>query len=194
VAQESVHTRDIGVIHRAKKGELLSGDEYLIHDLGEKLFVAVIDGLGHGPKAHEAAVTIKSVFKEQIEKGNLALPMLFDLAHKRAAATRGGVVGAALVDYTRKRISFLGVGNISMKCIGKNGNESPVSVDGIVGYTMDRKNFKTSRSKRDKFLSCIRTASRNATERRLSEITPAFPCKNWSKKLWMASAGPIGTM
>lgn len=140
--QESVHTRDIGVVHRAKKGELKSGDDYLIHDLGEKLFVAVIDGLGHGPKAHEAAVTIKSVFKEQIEKGNLALPMLFDLAHKRAAATRGGVVGAALVDYTRKRISFLGVGNIAMKCVGKNGNESPLSVDGIVGYTMDRKKLQ----------------------------------------------------
>lgn len=140
--QESLPTREIGIVHRAKKGELKSGDDYLIRDLGEKLFIAVIDGLGHGPKAHEAAATIKSAFMDQIEKGNLNLPFLFDHAHKRAAATRGGVVGAALVDYARKRIFFLGVGNISVKCVGQNGNESPLSVDGIVGYTMDRKKLQ----------------------------------------------------
>jgi len=133
--------QDIGVIHRPKKGELISGDDYLIHGLPGKLFLAVIDGLGHGPKAHEAATTIKSVFEEQIAKGNLNLMLMFDLAHKRAAATRGAVVAAAVTDAARKRISFLGIGNISIKLVGKNGNDSPISTDGIVGYSMERKKF-----------------------------------------------------
>jgi serine/threonine protein phosphatase PrpC len=139
--QEKDLAQDIGVIHRPKKGELVSGDDYLIQRLPDKLFLIVIDGLGHGPKAHEAATTIKSVFQEQIAKGNLNLMLMFDLAHKRAASTRGGVVAAALMDAARKRISFLGVGNISIKLVGNNGNDSPISTDGIVGYTMERKKF-----------------------------------------------------
>ena len=133
--------QDIGIIHKPKKGELVSGDDYLIQRVDDKLFLTVIDGLGHGPKAHEAATTIKSAFQDQIKKGNLNLMLMFDIAHKRAASTRGGVVAAAVVDTARKRISFLGIGNISIKLVGKNGNDSPITTDGIVGYTMERKKF-----------------------------------------------------
>ena len=130
---------DIGIYCKCKKGEIENGDDYLIKEIGDKLFIAVIDGLGHGPKASEAAITIKKAFNDQLSKGHLSLPLLFDIAHSRAGATRGGVVGAVLIDFKKEIMSYMGVGNITARLIGENENENFISTDGIVGYIMERK-------------------------------------------------------
>ena len=44
-----------GAINRNKPGNRVSGDAYLFHENGNHTLVALIDGLGAGEAAHEAA-------------------------------------------------------------------------------------------------------------------------------------------
>jgi serine phosphatase RsbU (regulator of sigma subunit) len=51
---------DYSSLIRPCAGEQLSGDMVVIQTLERGLFVAVVDVLGHGPKAHELTLVIQA--------------------------------------------------------------------------------------------------------------------------------------
>ena len=82
----------------------------------------IIDGLGHGPAAHEAAQAALSTFPGSVRDGDLR--DWFKRAHWAMRPTRGGVVGLVRIDFDSRSVSFAGVGNVAGRLMGY---ESPGS-------------------------------------------------------------------
>ena len=60
-AARITRVREVGVIGRPIEGEDLNGDDALVRRIGDALVAIVIDGLGHGVEAREAALVVKRV-------------------------------------------------------------------------------------------------------------------------------------
>nr|WP_089107350.1 SpoIIE family protein phosphatase [Streptomyces hyaluromycini] len=90
-------------------GDGESGDAWAVVP-DRRLSAVVVDGLGHGPAAAVAAHAAITVF----ERETVADPARFiQRAHEAMRATRGGVLGACLIDPERGELTFVAVGNIT---------------------------------------------------------------------------------
>ncbi len=107
-----------------------SGDLVYIDDNANFLFFALIDGLGHGIYAHEAAKIAVEYLEDQ---DNYDLKDLLNELHEKLRGSRGIVISLCLLDKITGDLSFSGIGNITTKIIGKQ-NTHFLSLDGIVGY------------------------------------------------------------
>ena len=124
---------DYGAVNRNKPGNTVSGDAFLFHENTDETLVALIDGLGAGEAAHEAAERAKVCIAENT---NVPLPDLLQLCHKALRGTRGVVMMLMRVKHTQESVSFAGVGNIGVK-VFSNASIKPISRNGIVGYRMN---------------------------------------------------------
>ncbi len=71
----------------------------------------VVDGLGHGPAAHEAAQAALCTFPGALADGDARTWL--KQAHWAMRPTRGGVIGLVLIDLASRTVEFAGVGNVS---------------------------------------------------------------------------------
>ncbi|MFI8231760.1 SpoIIE family protein phosphatase [Streptomyces sp. NPDC085900] len=86
-----------------------SGDAWTVVP-GRPPAVLVVDGLGHGPAAAVASRAAVGAFEE----GPVTdLDRFVRRAHEAMRATRGGVLGACLIDAERGEFSYAAVGNIT---------------------------------------------------------------------------------
>lgn len=97
------------VAGRPYPGEFASGDGYAVRQVNGGLVAAVIDGLGHGEEAAEAAAVAADVFKHG---GLESLSYLFASAHQALKRTRGAVVAAAVFAPATNFLEWTGIGNI----------------------------------------------------------------------------------
>ncbi len=126
------------VAGRALPGQRISGDRSLVLDAGggSALF-AVLDGLGHGNAAAEAADRATQVLSENRAE---PLDVLMLLCHRAMADTRGAAVSLALFD-SADRLHWLGVGNVDSRVVAA-GPVKPIVraaallTGGIVGYLL----------------------------------------------------------
>lgn len=91
------------------KGQVLSGDRALVVELDRVVLLAVIDGLGHGHEAAEAAAAAARVLEAH---AGLAVSSLVELCHHQLRRTRGVVVSLVSFDVALQQITWLGVGNV----------------------------------------------------------------------------------
>lgn len=92
-----------------------SGDGWLVAGDRSRLALLVADGLGHGPGAAAASRAAVAAVAGLAAAG-LAAATPADLvlaAHEAMRGTRGGVLGAAVIDPARGELAYAGVGNIS---------------------------------------------------------------------------------
>ncbi|HKS23952.1 MAG TPA: ATP-binding protein [Thermoanaerobaculia bacterium] len=122
--------RTVGVVSIPFPGETVNGDGWYLKGDGSRRFVMVVDGLGHGPEAHEAAVKACAAFEKTSEHP----PAVMTVIHDALRATRGAAVAVAEIDGATLR--FCGVGNISATMIDATARRSAVSLHGIVGHQM----------------------------------------------------------
>lgn len=121
---------------RPKPGETISGDETLIHRVGNGVLIAVVDGLGHGPEAAKAARLACEFLREN------AAPDLDDLIRRCGRAighTRGAA--ATLVWIEGDNLRHVGVGNVEVASSARHGIR-PFSTPGVVGRAL-RKTLAT---------------------------------------------------
>lgn len=122
---------DVGGVCIPKPGELLSGDKYaaIINDRGICCFV--VDGLGHGVEAAEAAVLAVKRFKE-----TLALSPREQLAsiHSALRGSRGAVGAIARIDRAARTVTYCGLGNIEGIISDGLSSKHLVSLNGTLGY------------------------------------------------------------
>lgn len=123
---------DIGVAERPKAGATVSGDSYLVKTNGSTELVAVIDGLGGGTAAAEAAKKAYDAIEANIDR---PLAMIMQAAHNACIGTRGAVVGLLRLDPEKHEATYVGVGNIGIYVVSKHVIK-PLSRNGIVGYRM----------------------------------------------------------
>jgi hypothetical protein len=104
-----MHGIEWGVATRRRRGEALNGDLGIVTVLPEGVLVAAIDGLGHGGEAARAAREAGDVVREMASED---LVLLIDRCHDALRDTRGAVIGLAFVSHLRRKVTWLGVGNV----------------------------------------------------------------------------------
>lgn len=116
-------------------GQTSSGDRAVVVPFPDGALVALIDGLGHGPEACEAALAAERVL--------LAAPYepvdeLLQRCHTALRPTRGAVMSLASFDAKQGTMSWFAVGNVEAMLVRARGAGS-VAVPmrgGTVGYTL----------------------------------------------------------
>jgi len=100
---------EYGVAKAALNGQGESGDQHLLRCNQNGILIAVIDGIGHGAEAADAAKMATSVLKTAV---NEPIISLVERCHERLRSTRGVVLSLAFIDPTHGMMTWLGVGNV----------------------------------------------------------------------------------
>jgi len=122
---------EYGAVSLPKPGEAVCGDAWAVIPLGARLLVFVVDGLGHGPYAAEAARVAIDTAREHpaLKPGEL-----MEALHHALRPTRGAAAAAVLLQPERELCAYAGIGNISA-CVQVHGKmRSMVSHNGILGH------------------------------------------------------------
>jgi len=118
-------------------GEHVSGDRH-VAVAGSRLVVAVIDGLGHGPEAADAAGRAAEIVAADPD----AWPeTLVQRCHEALRSTRGAAITIASIDAAADELVWLGVGNVQATLL-KTDPPQPGAREwvplrgGVVGYVL----------------------------------------------------------
>jgi anti-sigma regulatory factor (Ser/Thr protein kinase) len=122
---------EVGGISVPKSGEDVCGDAWMaVHHAGRYL-VIVVDGLGHGLMAAEAAQAAIRMGREHPADPPVAL---IERMHGSLRSTRGAAVAIAEVNLRRQDVTFTGVGNIAGSMVMTDKTQHLMSHNGIVGH------------------------------------------------------------
>lgn len=99
---------------RPLSGNKKCGDLSFIKEFDGKIMVAVIDGLGHGKYAEDAAVKAAEYLENNYR---LNLSELFHGCDESLKKTVGIAMGIVLIDRDNCLITFAGVGNIGARVV-----------------------------------------------------------------------------
>lgn len=122
----------VGVVCLPAEGEVDSGDACTLVDTDDTRTAIVIDGLGHGTPAAEAAQTGLRAFRRVPDA---PLPHILTTVHRALRRTRGAAVG--LLRLSPGRGEFCGVGNVRALAIGPDGvHHRLTGRPGIVGMQL----------------------------------------------------------
>jgi anti-sigma regulatory factor (Ser/Thr protein kinase) len=127
---------DFGAVSIPVAGEEVCGDSWAIEHSEGRILVLVVDGLGHGPQAAEAAREAVRVFSETASLGPAEI---IRAAHVVLRSTRGAALAVAQIDRERGELLYAGVGNIAGAILNhadETGRISMVSHNGTVGHTI----------------------------------------------------------
>ena len=120
------------------EGERRSGDIAVFAATAAGGLACLIDGLGHGPEAADAAETCAGVVQENAE----APPQeLLELCHDALLDSRGAVMTVAWFDLERSALSWTGVGNVDARLVraGPVAREEVALVfGGVLGYRLPK--------------------------------------------------------
>jgi anti-sigma regulatory factor (Ser/Thr protein kinase) len=132
---DAMEMNRVGVWSRPHPGEQINGDAYLIRTQGARTLFAVVDGLGHGRGARQASDTAIDSLNEWTGE---PLEEVFEAVHGALRATRGAVMGAAVMDAAREEMHFAGVGNVSVRIFNAPEHVTPIPSNGTLGARMGR--------------------------------------------------------
>jgi phosphoserine phosphatase RsbX len=122
-------------------GEDRSGDVAVFAPTAAGGLACLIDGLGHGPEAADAAEACAAVVQANAEA---PAQDLLELCHDELRESRGVVMTVAWFDLEQSRLSWAGVGNVDARLVhagwaGMGSREDVALVfGGVVGYRLPR--------------------------------------------------------
>ncbi|HEX6625801.1 MAG TPA: SpoIIE family protein phosphatase, partial [Pyrinomonadaceae bacterium] len=100
-----------------------------------EMLLAVVDGLGHGRGAREAAAAAVEVLErwrgEPLDELTLGV-------HDALRATRGAVMGAVVIDPARGTFAYAGVGNVEVRVLGGAEAPRPIPSNGTLGARLSQ--------------------------------------------------------
>lgn len=126
------------VATRPLPGEVMSGDAYVVSSDGDRVTMAVIDGLGHGPNAAEAANRAVQTIRGLPGTG---IEALFERCHQALGDSRGAAMTILQVGLTDGTMTWLGVGSVDAwilrrDLVGTVIAETALPVGGVVGHEL----------------------------------------------------------
>ena len=110
--------------------EDVSGDGWDIVENGPRKLIIVVDGLGHGPLAAEAARLAIKIFQRESSKTILEI---LESIHVGLRQTRGAAAAIAEINLETKSVSFAGIGNIAGTLVTQSTHRNMVSYSGTLG-------------------------------------------------------------
>jgi hypothetical protein len=128
----------VGAVSLPLPGEDTCGDDWAVtaHQ-PQALSVMVVDGLGHGAGAADAArAAVRAFEANPARKPDAHVQAM----HDALRSTRGAAVGVASIDRRARTVAFAGVGNIAAAILGVGGTRRLVSMSGTLGHEIRRIN------------------------------------------------------
>jgi anti-sigma regulatory factor (Ser/Thr protein kinase) len=126
---------EIGVVSEPIAGEDVCGDGWGIRPTRNGVLAMVVDGLGHGILAAEAAREAERVLAET--RLDSVHEILQD-SHRALKKTRGAAYGIARIEMEKRLLTFCGVGNVAASIVAPGTSRSVASHNGILGQNMER--------------------------------------------------------
>ncbi len=120
-----------GAVSIAVEKEFVCGDSWAVRESGDKVFALVVDGLGHGPGAAEAAQAAVDCF---MSVALTHVTEVLERIHLALRKTRGAAASVIELDRKTNELNYAGIGNISAVILDPEMNtRSLVSLSGIAG-------------------------------------------------------------
>ena len=122
---------------RPRPGENVCGDRMIAVDVEDTgALIGVLDGLGHGAEAAEAASCGVDVLRAARAE---PLDVLLQRCHRALSGTRGVAMTLARIDFRTDTLSWAGIGNVAADLVAKHPagvevRSSARLAGGIVGY------------------------------------------------------------
>jgi anti-sigma regulatory factor (Ser/Thr protein kinase) len=125
----------LGVISLAMRGELVCGDGWGTRAQDGHSFFMLVDGLGHGTFAAEAAREAERVLADS--HSTSAASILRD-CHDALKKTRGAAAAIAEISHEKGILTYAGVGNISATVIDGHSRRGIANHNGTLGHQMHK--------------------------------------------------------
>lgn len=144
---------DFRPLNVAKPGETVSGDGYCFLETPTGFKVLIGDGLGHGIEANRAVMEASAAF-EACEETNTVETIRY--LHAQIRKTRGMVGVVIFYDGTTRRWNLSGVGNISVRWMGRANVRNYTSYNGIIGHNIptSMNDLELSQEEFSQFIAC----------------------------------------
>jgi anti-sigma regulatory factor (Ser/Thr protein kinase) len=126
-------TIEVGAVQVPCPGEEVSGDSWAVAHTPDRTSVLVVDGLGHGAEAHEAAALASRVFALHAEESPASI---LQRIHESLRSTRGAAGAVLKLDFRERSALFAGIGNISASVRANGESRSMVSHHGVLGHSV----------------------------------------------------------
>ena len=126
---------EIAVVSEPISGEQECGDGWSVRTTVDTVLLMVVDGLGHGILAAEAAREAEKIFAGTREMSPAAI---LDDTHAALRKTRGAAEAIAKIELEKKRLSFAGIGNVSASIVSPGSSRSMASHNGTLGMSIER--------------------------------------------------------
>ena len=122
-----------GAVCRAKQGQSISGDVYVVRENVEgQALISIIDGLGGGIEAERAARLAAQLLEQYPD---YPLQDLIRRSHTALHSTRGAVIGILRLEQASSHATYIGVGNIGVQVYSRQPIK-PISKNGILGFRL----------------------------------------------------------
>ncbi len=122
-----------GAVCRAKQGQSISGDVYVLSEYAEgHVLISIIDGLGGGSEAERAARLAAQLLEQY---PSYPLQDLIRRSHTALHSTRGAVIGILRLEQASNQATYVGVGNIGIQVYSRQPIK-PISKNGILGFRL----------------------------------------------------------
>jgi hypothetical protein len=127
----------VGAISVPKSGEQVCGDGWRLRHDAEGVSAFLVDGLGHGPQAAEAADAAMTAFSRQQSRdpSNVLQAVHNGIRHTRGAA--GAILDVSRAKHTAR---FSGIGNVCCAIVDRESRRQAVSNNGTLGHSA--RNFR----------------------------------------------------
>lgn len=134
IPQEEI---EYGAFSIPKPGEQVNGDTYVIREFnGDSVLLAVIDGEGHGEKAHKAMILAKDIIEEYYK---LPLDELMRKCHQVLIQDKGRGAAVGFCRLFPYKLEYLGIGNTGIMIVTDDdkGGLRPFSHPGQLGWKFE---------------------------------------------------------
>ena len=116
-------------------GETEIGDGWSARKFGNCFILMVVDGLGHGPAAAEAAREAEQVVSAIKD----ATPtVILQDCHDALKKTRGAAMSVAVLDTEKQLVHFAGIGNVAGTIVSPSTSRSLTGYNGTLGHQMHK--------------------------------------------------------
>ena len=132
---------EVGIATRPHPASSVNGDAFVSMSWGTSTLAGVIDGLGHGQLAYEAAQAARNYVETHY---NRPLDELFVGVARVCRGTRGVVMALARFDWARPQLTFGAIGNIEVRVRGDSKSPAFVIRRGILGAMAPKAVITTS--------------------------------------------------
>ncbi|MDQ5985349.1 MAG: Phosphoserine phosphatase RsbX [Syntrophus sp. SKADARSKE-3] len=157
-------------------GQERSGDAYAVKAWDKKIMIAVVDGLGHGEQAANAAlIAVDTLIKYAPEMDNV-IPLVRQ-CHEALLRSRGVVLSIALFDTENNTMTWMGIGNVDGFLFHADPQANPDRVSivlrgGVVGYQLPSLRSSTIHVTRGDLLIFFTDGIRSGFEK---DVNPGDP-------------------